>query len=91
MLRRAEILVTGLVQGVYFRYNTKRKADEFKVTGVVRNLVDGGVEVICEGDEKDISRLLDWCNRGPQGAVVERVDVMWRAYHGEFDGFRIAY
>jgi acylphosphatase len=91
MLRRAEILVRGVVQGVYFRYNTKRKADDFNVKGRVSNRSDGSVEVICEGDEEDIARLVEWCNKGPQGAAVQRVDVTWRAHSGEFIDFRIAY
>ena len=91
MLRRAEILVRGLVQGVFYRYNTKRKADELRLTGGVRNLRDGRVKVICEGTEEDIVRLVEWCKRGPQGAVVEHVDVAWKDYVGEFKDFRIFY
>jgi acylphosphatase len=91
MLRRAEILVRGLVQGVFYRYNTKRKADELHLTGGVRNLSDGRVKVICEGTEEDIVQLVEWCKRGPQGAVVERVDVAWEDYAGECKDFRIVY
>jgi len=91
MLRRAEIVVRGRVQGVYFRYATKRMADDFNVTGRVRNRGDGSVEIVCEGDDKDIARLVEWCNRGPQDASVERVDVAWRAHEGEFTDFRITY
>ncbi len=91
MLRRAEILVKGLVQGVFYRYNTKKKADEFHLGGVVKNLRDGRVEVICEGAEENIARLVEWCKRGPQGAIVERVDVTWKDCLGEFKDFRITY
>ena len=91
MMRRAEILVTGLVQGVFYRHNTKRKADEFRLTGGVRNLRDGRVGVICEGTEEDIGKLVEWCRRGPQGAVVEHVDVTWKEYTGEFKDFGILY
>jgi acylphosphatase len=91
MMRRAEILVTGLVQGVLYRYNTERKADEFHLTGGVRNLGDGRVEVICEGAEEDIGKLIEWCKRGPEGAVVERVDVTWKEYTGEFKYFRVLF
>jgi acylphosphatase len=91
MLRRAEILVRGLVQGVFYRYNTKQRADELRLTGGVKNLRDGRVEVICEGTEEDIVRLVEWCKRGPQGAVVEHVDVAWRDYAGECKDFRIFY
>jgi len=91
MLRRAEILVRGVVQGVYFRYTAKRRADEFSVKGLVRNLSDGGVQVICEGAEEDIARLVEWCRKGPAGAVVEAVDVVWGTHKGEFTDFRIAH
>jgi acylphosphatase len=82
MMRRAEILVRGLVQGVFFRYNTKRKADEFNIKGLVRNLSDGSVQVISEGADNDIARLVEWCKKGPQGAVVEGVDVTWGRMKG---------
>jgi acylphosphatase len=91
MMRRAEILVRGLVQGVMYRYNTEMKADEFHLTGGVRNLRDGRVEVICEGAEGDIGKLIEWCRRGPQGAVVEGVDVVWKEYTGEFKWFRVLF
>ena len=91
MMRRAEIRVTGLVQGVSYRYYAKRKADEFRLTGGVRNLRDGRVEVICEGTDEDIGKLIEWCRRGPQGAVVEHVDVAWKEYTGEFRDFSILY
>jgi acylphosphatase len=91
MTRRAEILVRGLVQGVFYRHSTKRKAEEFHLTGGVRNLRDGRVEVICEGPEEAIGKLIEWCRHGPQGAVVEHVDVTWKEYTGEFKEFRIFY
>jgi acylphosphatase len=91
MMRRAEILVKGLVQGVFFRYTTKRKAEEFHLAGNVRNLRDGRVEVICEGTDENIGKLVEWCKRGPQGAVVEHVDVAWKEYTGEFKEFHILY
>ena len=91
MMRRAEILVSGLVQGVAFRYNTTRKADELRLTGVVRNLRDGRVEIVSEGAEEEIEKLVDWCRRGPGGAIVKHVDVSWKDYTGEFKDFRIVY
>ncbi len=91
MKMRARILVAGVVQGVYYRYNTKKKADELSLTGMVRNRADGSVEVVCEGEEDDISRLVEWCRKGPRGALVERVDVTWGEYTGEFVDFSIDY
>ena len=90
-MRRAEILVSGRVQGVLYRYHTELKADEFHLAGTVRNLRDGRVEIICEGAEEDIKKLIEWCKHGPEGAVVERVDVTWKDYTGEFKWFRVVY
>ncbi len=91
MMRRAEILVSGLVQGVNFRYYTKRKADELALTGSVRNLIDGRVAIVCEGTEEAVDKLVEWCKRGPQGARVEHLDRSWKEYTGEFKDFRILY
>ena len=91
MMRRVEILVRGFVQGVMYRYNTEMKADEFHLTGGVRNLRNGRVEVICEGAEEDIGKLIEWCKRGPQGAIVTGVDLVWKEYTGEFKGFRVLF
>ncbi len=89
MMRRAEILVSGLVQGVFFRYSTMMKANELNVAGTVRNLADGRVAIVCEGEEKALNHLVEWCNHGPRGARVEHVDVSWKEYTGEFNDFRI--
>ncbi len=91
MNRRAEILVRGLVQGVFFRHNTKKRADELRLAGSVRNLRDGRVEIVCEGAEEEIENLIGWAKRGPQGARVEHVDVTFKEYTGEFKEFRILY
>ncbi len=90
-MRRAEIRVRGLVQGVFYRYSTKKEADALRLRGGVRNLSDGGVEIISEGAKEDIDRLIRWCEHGPRGAVVEGVDVSWKEYTGEFNDFRIFY
>lgn len=81
--------MTGIVQGVFYRYSTKRKADELGLAGTVRNLPDGSVEVVCEGDEKQIERLIEWCRQGPKDAFVEKVDVQWLEASGKFTGFSI--
>ncbi len=89
MIRRVKIVVTGIVQGVGYRYSTRRKADELGLSGTVRNPPDGSVEIVCEGEEKEIERLIEWCRRGPKGAFVENVDVEWRETSGGFTGFSI--
>jgi len=91
MAKRARIIVTGLVQGVFFRDSTRRKAQELQVTGIVRNRPDGTVEIICEGDDEGVKKLIEWSGRGPRGAYVEHVDVSWEDYVGEFKDFRVVY
>jgi acylphosphatase len=91
MMRRARIIVTGIVQGVFYRYSTKRKADELRLAGTVRNRPDGSVEIVCEGDEKEIERLIKWCGRGPEGAFVANVDVEWLEKSGGLTGFSIVH
>ncbi len=88
---RAHAIVRGRVQGVAFRIETKRAADRFGVGGWVRNLKDGTVEVVFEGNQDRVEAALDWCRQGPPHAAVADVNVTLQAYTGEFDGFRIAY
>jgi acylphosphatase len=91
MIVRAGIVVTGTVQGVYYRYSTTRIADGLGLKGTVRNLPDGGVEIVCEGEEKDVKSLIEWCKKGPRGAYVTRVDVEWEAPTHAFPDFSIVY
>lgn len=87
----AHLIVTGRVQGVFFRVETQRAANQFGVHGWVRNKRDGTVEAIVEGPELDVIALINWCRKGPPRAHVERVDVTWGDYQGEFDHFDIRY
>jgi len=91
MIRKAVIRVSGVVQGVYYRYNTKDQAEALALSGTVRNLPDGGVEVVAEGEEAQIKALIGWCRRGPRGARVDRVDVKWEEPSEGHAGFSILY
>ena len=88
---RAHVFVSGGVQGVFFRYETKRLAIRFRVCGWVRNLFDDRVEAVFEGEKENVKRLVEFCRRGPPGARVAGVEVVWEDYKGEFEGFRIRY
>jgi acylphosphatase len=88
---RAHVLVSGRVQGVFFRSETKRKADNHDVKGWVRNLPDGKVEAVFEGEEEKVKALIEFCKRGPPGARVTSVDLTWENYTGEFGGFTTRY
>jgi len=75
MMRRVKILVTGRVQGVYFRMFTQNKAKQFGVKGHARNLPDGRVEIIAEADKNSIEKLIRWCHKGPVTARVDHVEI----------------
>jgi acylphosphatase len=91
MKARAHVIVSGRVQGVFFRSETKYKADRQGVRGWVRNLPDGRVEAVFEGEEEAVKALVEFCRRGPPGARVTSVDSKWEGFTGEFDGFKIKY
>jgi len=88
---RAHIYVTGLVQGVGFRWSMWRVAKANGVKGWVRNLPDGRVEAVLEGPRDSVDRVLRWARRGPPSAIVEEVEVRWEEYRGEYDDFNIGY
>jgi acylphosphatase len=91
MKARAHVTVSGRVQGVFFRSRTKREADSLDVKGWVRNRGDGGVEAVFEGEEATVKAMVKFCKRGPSGAKVTSVDVVWKDYAGEFREFEIRY
>ena len=88
---RAHVFIRGKVQGVYFRQNTRIVATRYGVMGWVRNLKDGRVEAVLEGDEMDINRVIEWCYAGPPKAAVDDVDVKYEKYTGEFREFKVSY
>ena len=89
MQARAHVFVTGKVQGVYFRQNTQLTAKEHGATGWVRNLPDGRVEAVIEGNEKTVKAVVDWCRQGPPAARVDGIEVRDEKYSGEFSTFEI--
>lgn len=89
MLVRAHVIVSGRVQGVLFRWETLRRARSLGICGWVRNLPDGRVEALLEGEEKNVNKLLDWMRVGPEMAVVKSLEVDWQPYKGDFSNFRI--
>jgi acylphosphatase len=91
MKTRAHVIVSGKVQGVFFRAATMHEADSLGVKGWARNLQDGKVEAIFEGEEDVVRMLIDFCKHGPPRAKVSNVDVTWENYRGEFKTFTIEY
>jgi acylphosphatase len=91
MNARVHLLISGEVQGVFFRANTRRVAKEIGVTGWVRNLPNGMVEVVAEGRKPQLDRLIEFCKKGPEGARVDDIVIEWEKYKGEFKDFQILY
>ena len=88
---RAHAVISGRVQGVFFRVETQRAAEGFGVFGWVRNKRDGTVEAVIEGERQKVASMLDWCREGPPRAVVNKVDVEWEKYIGEMVDFRVTH
>ncbi|NLJ76642.1 MAG: acylphosphatase [Peptococcaceae bacterium] len=87
---RAHLIISGRVQGVYFRLETREQATILGLKGWVRNRSNGTVEIVAEGHRKDINRLIAWCRQGPPMAEVTGVAANWEHYTGEFAGFAIS-
>lgn len=86
---RAHLLISGRVQGVNYRRDTRRTAMSLGLTGWVRNLPDRRVEVVAEGEEERIEELIRWCREGPALAIVRGIEVQREAPTGEFEAFTV--
>ena len=89
MNTRAHVIISGKVQGVFFRQSTKDKAIGLGVTGWVRNLPGGRVEAVFEGRKEDVADIVKWCWKGPELAEVNNVELTSGEFTGEFNGFVI--
>jgi acylphosphatase len=88
---RSKVIVKGIVQGVNFRYYTQRQAIRYNVTGWVRNLPDGSVAALFEGEEQDVEAMVQWCHHGPPSSQVTELIVQPEEYQGEFSSFSIKF
>ena len=84
---RAHVFVSGRVQGVFFRQSTQLQAQSLGVKGWARNLSDGKVEAVFEGDKSAVQKVVDYCRHGPLAAKVENIEINYEKYMGEFSGF----
>ncbi|MDM8551359.1 acylphosphatase [Desulfobacterales bacterium HSG2] len=88
---KAHVIVSGKVQGVFFRAETQRAAESYDVSGWVKNRMDGTVEAVFEGDEADVKAMVEWCRDGSPHSKVTDVNTEWEEYSGEFSRFEITY
>ncbi len=86
---RAHVWIKGRVHGVFFRAYTRDAALQTGVTGWVRNLPDGRVEAVFEGDEEKVRQMVDWCHIGSPISRVDSLEVQEEVYSGDFETFRI--
>lgn len=88
-MKRVHVHVSGIVQGVFFRYHTQEKASELGVNGWVRNLPDGRVEAVFEGEDAAVDHMVAFCRKGPPSAHVTKVEVHEETWTGEFKSFNM--
>jgi len=88
---RVHVFISGRVQGVFYRSSTRRTALKLGLTGWVRNLPDGRVEAVVEGEEEQVEKLIDWCRRGPPSADVKGVEVKRGLPTDEYRSFSVRF
>ena len=88
---RAHIIVSGLVQGVFFRVTTRQKAVSLGLRGWVKNLANGQVEAVFEGEKEKVQEMVEWTRKGFDSAQVDDIKVEWEEYTGKFSDFEVRY
>lgn len=89
MIVNVHVLISGRVQGVWFRASTKQVAKQLGLTGWVRNTSDGCVEAVFEGEERLINKMIEWCHQGPALSKVDNVEIINQEPTNDFNGFSI--
>ena len=90
-MKQASIIVSGRVQGVYFRASARNYARQLGIKGWVRNCADGSVEALAEGEQNQLRQFITWCQSGPPGALVTDVAIEWQEASVEFVDFMVRY
>jgi acylphosphatase len=88
-MTRLHIYVIGRVQGVLYRKHAQAKAKELGITGWAKNLLDGTVEIVAEGEKEKLQEFTAWCKQGPAFAKVEKLDIQKEDHQEEFKDFAI--
>lgn len=91
MIKRYHLFISGKVQGVWYRQSMLQEAIKLGIKGWVKNLSDGRVEAVIEGDEKSLEKLISWCHIGPPNAIVGKVEVFEEPVTQDFFSFKILY
>jgi len=91
MSERLTLKIFGLVQGVGFRYSVQKEAEKRGFIGYIKNLNDGSVELVAEGDKNDLKNFIQWCYNGVGLAQVRKIEEDWSEAVGNFDNFVISF
>ena len=89
MRKQTHISIFGIVQGVFFRVSAASVARKMQLSGYARNLPNSSVEVLAEGEEEKLKRMIEWCKQGPPGAHVDHIEVEWCEATNRFQSFQI--
>lgn len=89
MKKQIHGVIYGYIQGVFFRVFIKDKADELDLVGWVRNEADGTVQMVAQGEEENLKKLIGYCKEGPRFAKIDKVEIKWEQATGQFCDFRI--
>jgi len=90
-MKQVHLIISGRVQGVYFRANTRDVARQLGLKGFVRNLSDRRVEVIAQGEVSELRKLIEFCQKGPPGAEVDDIGITYEEIIDKFSGFDVRY
>ena len=88
-MERVRMKIKGKVQGVFFRASTREAAERYGIKGWVKNMSDGTVETVAEGEKDAIEKFIDWCRKGPADARVTDIDIVRQSPTGQFKDFSI--
>ncbi len=88
-MKQARVIISGSVQAVGYRFFVRSWARQYDITGWVRNIPDGGVEAVFQGEKKNIDDLIAKCRKGPFMAEVKDIDVIWEEVAEEFGDFQV--
>ena len=89
MNKQVHLVISGVVQGVLFRTSASSAARSLKLNGYVRNLSNGDVEVVAEGEESALQKMIEWCRRGPAGARVDHIEIEWKEATNRLNCFEV--
>jgi acylphosphatase len=88
-MHQVHLIVLGRVQGVFYRASCQEVAQRLGLTGWVKNLPDGSVEVLAQGEKEKIEKLIEWCKKGPPGAKVSGLKIDWQIIVQQISSFNI--